>query len=182
MRWHPAAEDKLKGEEEQKQPMVMDSWYLHHPMLNLSRMALKGDIVAKQLFMDSLDYTIKVARHFKYVWPVFYNMETFKLQPLTNGDWIDYLNISNVVPILSKEDRKLSLAKMLDETEKNIQIEFEKNMSHYEPGRTVNMADYMKKMDQPVIVIPKITEEVKKHLQGSTIDDDQERVDREFMD
>jgi len=79
MRWLPAAKDKLKGEEEQKQPMVMDSWYLHHPLLNLSRLALKGDATAKQLFLDSLPFAIKVARHFNYNWPVFYHMETLEI-------------------------------------------------------------------------------------------------------
>ncbi|MEX6689546.1 hypothetical protein QTN47_18705 [Danxiaibacter flavus] len=76
MRWLPAAEDKLDGKEEQLQPKVMDSWYLHHPLLNLSRLALKGVAVAKRLFLDSLPYAIKVAHHFKYEWPVFYQMET----------------------------------------------------------------------------------------------------------
>ena len=79
MRWLPAAEDKLEGEEEQKQPGVMDSWYLHHPLLNLSRLALKGDEIAKKLFLDSLDFAIKVAHHFKYKWPVFYKMDTLKV-------------------------------------------------------------------------------------------------------
>ena len=79
MRWLPAAEDKLKGEEEQKVPKVMDSWYLHHPLLNLSRLALKGDKVASQLFLDSLDFAIKVAHHFKYQWPVFYKMDTLEV-------------------------------------------------------------------------------------------------------
>lgn len=78
-RWHPAAEDKLDGEEEQKKPGVMDSWYLHHPMLNLSRLALKGDKIAAGLFLNSLEYTIKVARHFKYQWPVFYKMDTLEV-------------------------------------------------------------------------------------------------------
>lgn len=79
MRWLPAAEDKLEGEEEQKQPKVMDSWYLHHPLLNLSRLALKGDNVAKGLFLDSLDFAIRVAHHFKYQWPVFYKMDTLEV-------------------------------------------------------------------------------------------------------
>ncbi|RZL17115.1 MAG: hypothetical protein EOO89_09520, partial [Pedobacter sp.] len=65
MRWLPAAEDKLKGDEEQKVPLVMDSWYLHHPLLNLSRMALKGDKLARELFLGSIDYAIKVAHTFK---------------------------------------------------------------------------------------------------------------------
>jgi len=79
VRWHPAAEDKLKGEEEQKMPMVMDSWYLHHPLLNLSRLALKGDKEAEKLFMDSLGFAIKVAQKFKYNWPVFYKMDTLEI-------------------------------------------------------------------------------------------------------
>lgn len=79
MRWLPAAADKLEGEEEQKEPMTMDSWYLHHPLLNLSRLALKGDKVANKLFLDSLDFAIKVAHHFKYQWPVFYKMDTLEV-------------------------------------------------------------------------------------------------------
>jgi len=79
MRWLPDAEDQLKGEEEQKVPKVMDSWYLHHPLLNLSRLALKGDDTAKTLFLDSLDYAINVAHHFKYQWPVFYKMDTLEV-------------------------------------------------------------------------------------------------------
>lgn len=78
-RWLPLAEDQLEGEEEQKEPGVMDSWYLHHPLLNLSRLALKGDKAAKKLFLDSLEFTIKVARNFDYHWPVFYKMDTLEV-------------------------------------------------------------------------------------------------------
>lgn len=79
MRWHPQALDKLNGEEEHKKPMVMDAWYLQHPLLNLSRLALKGDKVARQLFLDSLEFAIKVAHHFNYEWPVFYKMDTLEV-------------------------------------------------------------------------------------------------------
>jgi hypothetical protein len=79
MRWHPKAADSLEGDEEQKQPLVMDAWYLHHPLLNLSRLALKGDEVAKKLFLDSLEFSIKVAHHFNYEWPVFYKMDTLEV-------------------------------------------------------------------------------------------------------
>jgi hypothetical protein len=79
MRWHPKATDQLKGEEEQKQPLVMDSWYLHHPLLNLSRLALKGDEVAKKLFLDSLEFSVRVAHHFNYQWPVFYKIDTLEV-------------------------------------------------------------------------------------------------------
>ncbi|RFZ92921.1 hypothetical protein D0C36_16160 [Mucilaginibacter conchicola] len=79
MRWHPKALDKLNGEEEHKKPLVMDSWYLQHPMLNLSRLALKGDKAAEQLFLGSLEFVIKVARKFDYNWPVFYKMDTLEV-------------------------------------------------------------------------------------------------------
>jgi hypothetical protein len=79
MRWLPSAEDALEEEEEQKKPKIMDAWYLHHPLLNLSRLALKGHKVARELFLNSLSFTIRVAHHFKYEWPVFYNMETLEV-------------------------------------------------------------------------------------------------------
>lgn len=79
VRWHPALEDKLDKSEEQKREMVMDSWYLHHPLLNLSRLAHRGDKTAKKLFLDSIDFAIKVAHHFKYKWPVFYKMTTLEI-------------------------------------------------------------------------------------------------------
>ncbi len=79
MRWHPFTADQMEGEEEQKKPNVMDSWYLHHPLLNLSRLALKGNQVAKKLFLNSLEFAINVAHHFKYRWPVFYDMKTLEV-------------------------------------------------------------------------------------------------------
>lgn len=84
MRWLPAAEGKLDRTSEQKQPKVMDAWYLHHPLLNLSRMALSGDEQAKDLFLKSIDYAINAAHKFDYKWPVFYQMETLEvLKPET---------------------------------------------------------------------------------------------------
>jgi hypothetical protein len=79
MRWHPKVADTMEGEEEHKKPLVMDSWYLQHPLLNLSRLALKGDQVARKLFLDSLEFAIRVARHFDYQWPVFYKMDTLEV-------------------------------------------------------------------------------------------------------
>ena len=79
MRWLPSAEKDLDGSEEHKKPMVMDSWYLHHPLLNLSRMAIAGNSTCKKLFLDSIGFAIKVARRFNYEWPVFYNMQTLEI-------------------------------------------------------------------------------------------------------
>ncbi len=79
VRWLPAMEKNLDWSEEQKKPGVMDSWYLHHPLLNLSRLAVDGDDLAKNLLLKSVDYVIKVAHHFKYKWPVFYKMATLEV-------------------------------------------------------------------------------------------------------
>ncbi|KAF2510568.1 glycoside hydrolase family protein [Flavobacterium foetidum] len=79
VRWHPALVDQLDKSEEQKEEMVMDSWYLHHPLLNLARLAQRGDKIAQKLFEDSVDYAIKVAHHFDYNWPVFYRMTTLEV-------------------------------------------------------------------------------------------------------
>jgi len=78
-RWLPSAQHQLDGSEEHKKPLIMDSWYLHHPLLNLSRMALHGDAVAGDLLLKSLNYVIKVAHHFDYKWPIFYKMDTLEV-------------------------------------------------------------------------------------------------------
>ncbi|KRB59002.1 hypothetical protein [Flavobacterium sp. Root186] len=78
-RWLPALADQLDQSEEHKKEMVMDSWYLHHPLINLARLALHGEKTAEKLVLDSIDYVIKTAHHFKYSWPVFYDMQTFEI-------------------------------------------------------------------------------------------------------
>lgn len=77
-RWLLAVEHDLDESEEQKRPMVMDSWYLYHALLNLSRLAGAGDERAGKLFRRSLDYAVKVGRHFNYEWPIFYHMKTLE--------------------------------------------------------------------------------------------------------
>jgi hypothetical protein len=57
----------------------VDSWYLYHPLANLGRLALNGDKNAEELFLSSLGYAIKVARHFKYTWPVQFDVETLDI-------------------------------------------------------------------------------------------------------
>lgn len=62
-----------------KDPDAVDSWYLFHPLMNLARLAKAGDKKAEKLFRDSLDYTVKSARHFKYVWPIQFNITDFSV-------------------------------------------------------------------------------------------------------
>lgn len=78
-RWLPELSDKLDNSEEQKKEMVMDSWYLHHPLMNLARLAIKGEKKAEELVLKSVDFAIKVAHHFDYDWPVFYKMDTLEI-------------------------------------------------------------------------------------------------------
>jgi hypothetical protein len=79
VRFLPALAKDLSGDEEQLKQNVMDSWYLHHPLLNLGRLAIRGDKQGRKLFLDSLGFTIRVAHHFNYEWPVMYNMETLEV-------------------------------------------------------------------------------------------------------
>lgn len=69
----------------------IDAWYLYHTLHNLARVAREtGDETARQMFLDSLDYAIRVARHFDYRWPIFfdlYTLETTKVEgPEVDGE------------------------------------------------------------------------------------------------
>ena len=58
---------------------AVDSWYLYHPLLNLGVLALDGDIAARRLFTDALEYGIRSAHHFKYKWPIQYKITDFSV-------------------------------------------------------------------------------------------------------
>lgn len=64
-------EDHAKAE-------AMDSWYLYHALGNLARAAMRGNATAHTLFLNSLDYAIKVAQYFNYKWPVFFDIYTLE--------------------------------------------------------------------------------------------------------
>jgi hypothetical protein len=58
---------------------AIDSWYLYHALLNLGRLAIDDDGEAKRLFLDSIDFGIKAARHFRYMWPIQYKITDFSV-------------------------------------------------------------------------------------------------------
>jgi len=64
---------------------AVDSWYLYHPLLNLGRLAQDGDAQARSLFLKSMDYAIKAARHFEYKWPIQYKVTDFSVITETAG-------------------------------------------------------------------------------------------------
>jgi len=74
------------GEKQGKDPDAVDSWYLYHPMLNLGRLALRGNEEAKDLLLKSVDYGIKAAQHFDYAWPITYKIEDFSVITKARGD------------------------------------------------------------------------------------------------
>lgn len=127
-RWLRSEKNKLDGSEPQKKPDAMDAWYLYHSLLNVSRLAIHGDKTAEKLFLDSMDYAIKVAHHFDYHWPVFYNMYTLVVQiPETKegaGGETDvagvYAHIMLQAHKLTKDERYLEEAKKAARTLKGL--------------------------------------------------------------
>lgn len=66
---------------------AVDSWYLYHPLLNLSNLALAGDETARELFLGSIDYGIRAAQHFQYKWPIQYDATDFSvITPVAPAD------------------------------------------------------------------------------------------------
>jgi hypothetical protein len=127
-RWMLSEKQKLDGSEPQKNPEAMDSWYLYHALLNISRLALDGDKTAQKLFLDSLEYAIKVAHRFDYHWPVFYNMYTLEVQVAETKDGAGgetdvagvYAHVMLQAYQLTKEDRYLEEAKKAARTLKGL--------------------------------------------------------------
>lgn len=69
-----------------KNKNAVDSWYLYHPLHNLGRLALAGDVEAKKLFLNSLEYGIKAAHHFDYTWPIQYDVRNFAVIDKSRND------------------------------------------------------------------------------------------------
>ncbi len=98
---------------------LVDSWYLYHPLTNLARLARAGDAEARELFLRSLDYGIKVARHFRYQWPVQHKIGTLEVVtgPRKPGDPGQsdvgglYAHICLTAHELTQEERYLAEAK-----------------------------------------------------------------------
>jgi hypothetical protein len=128
VRWLPAAESNLDHSEEQKKPSVMDSWYLHHPLMNLARLTERGEKTAAHLLFSSIDYVVKVAKHFEYDWPVFYQMDTLQVlkaetQPGQGGEKDvpgTYADLMLRMYELTKERKYLTEAKKASEKLKGL--------------------------------------------------------------
>ncbi|WP_080057230.1 hypothetical protein [Spirosoma aerolatum] len=75
-RWLPGESFKKDEPSEEEDINKIDSWYLLHILMNLGRLADKGNTEAKDLLFRSLEFVIRAAHHFGYNWPVFYDSRT----------------------------------------------------------------------------------------------------------
>ena len=80
-RWLPAESFKLSFEEEHMRSYIMDSWYLHYPLLQLGFLFEQGfeDPILRKQFEKSLLYLRQAAKEFDDQWPIFFNIYTFEI-------------------------------------------------------------------------------------------------------
>jgi hypothetical protein len=64
----------------------VDSWYLYYPLLGLARLGRNGNERARELYLRSVDFAIKAAQHFRYRFPIKFDINSFKIITKTRGD------------------------------------------------------------------------------------------------
>lgn len=100
-----------------KDKNAVDSWYLYHPLSKLGRLAIDGDKQALRLFKKSIDYGIKAARHFKYKWPIQYDVRDFRvITEARNDDGLGQTDVGGLYAYVMLQAFELTDDKMyLDE-------------------------------------------------------------------
>lgn len=103
-----------------KDPDAVDSWYLYHPMLNLSNLALAGDEQARDLFLRSIDYGIRAAQHFDYKWPIQYDVTDFSvITPVAPADERGQTDVGGIYAWVMLQAFELTLeVRFLEEAKK----------------------------------------------------------------
>lgn len=86
VRWLAEAEFTKAECSEEEHRFRMDSWYLLHTLMNQGRMAEMGMENAREVFFKSLPALMKIARHFQYDWPVFYDQRSLKVFKSETGE------------------------------------------------------------------------------------------------
>lgn len=74
----------------------VDSWYLYYPLLGLARMAIQGDERARDLYLRSVDFTIKAAQHFRYRFPIKFDIHSFKVITPARSDGLGQTDVSGL--------------------------------------------------------------------------------------
>ena len=116
-----------------KDANAVDSWYLYHPLLNLGRLALDGDKRATKLFLSSLDYAIRAARHFDYAWPIQFKVDSFEvIVEARNDDGLGQTDVGGIYAYvmlqafqLTDEKRYLDEARAAIAAAKGMRFELE---------------------------------------------------------
>jgi len=72
---------------------AVDSWYLYHPLMNLARLALTGEAWADNLFRRAIAFTIRAAHHFKYKWPIQYDVTDLSVITADRGDGLGQTDV-----------------------------------------------------------------------------------------
>lgn len=100
-----------------KDANAVDSWYLYHPMLNLANLAIAGNEQARELFLATIDYGIKAAHHFKYKWPILYDMRDFSvIQDVAEADQRGQTDVGGIYAWVMLQAFELTLERrFLDE-------------------------------------------------------------------
>lgn len=83
----------LKDVGDDKDPDAVDSWYLYHPLMNLARLALKGEAWADNLFRRAVAFTVRAAHHFKYKWPIQYDLTDLSIIEKDRGDGLGQTDV-----------------------------------------------------------------------------------------
>lgn len=89
---------------------AVDSWYLYHPMLNLANLALAGYREARDLFLATIDYGIRVARHFEYKWPILYDIRDLSvIRAVTEADGRGQTDVGGIYAWVMLQAHELTL-------------------------------------------------------------------------
>jgi len=72
---------------------AVDSWYLYHPLMNLARLAIRGEDWADTLFRKSVAHATKAAQHFKYKWPIQYSLKDWTVITPDRGDGLGQTDV-----------------------------------------------------------------------------------------
>ncbi len=139
---------------------TVDSWYLYHPLLNLGRMALDGDPQAKHFFLASLDYAIKAAHHFDYIWPIQFKVADFSIiVEARNDDGLGQTDVGGIYAYvmllayeLTAEERFLREARAAIDAAENMRFElnYQANLTAWGAAacmrlwRITNDSDYLR--------------------------------------
>lgn len=106
-----------------KDKNAVDSWYLYHPLLNLGRLAISGDEECGQLLAKSLDYAIRTAHHFKYAWPIQFNVEDYSIITATAADDRGQTDVGGLYAYLMLQAHQLTgKTRYLSEARKAIDV------------------------------------------------------------